>query len=224
MEPSAAPSVVPSEEQKTYLNQAALAMTPNLRAIYDMLPSWQEKAQLLASCQSMANVGSDHSIGKTASSLQTSVGEDVLPGDLLTNLTAGARTKNTPVSKKILVGGKKARRSVGSPTGNGSPTKHRFRPGTRALLEIKKYQKSTDLLIRKLPFCRLVRQITHDHYTRPGEVFKFQDSALGALQEAAEAYLVELFEDSNLCSLHTRRITVMVRDIQLARRIKGPNS
>ena len=171
----------------------------------------------------MANVGSDHSIKKTASSLQTSVEEDVLPGDLLTNLTAGARTKNTPTPKN-LVGGKKARRSVGSPTGNGSPTKHRFRPGTRALLEIKKYQKSTDLLIRKLPFCRLVRQITHDHFTRPGEVFKFQDSALGALQEAAEAYLVELFEDSNLCALHTRRCTVMVRDIQLARRIKGPNS
>ncbi|XP_075935766.1 histone H3-like centromeric protein A isoform X2 [Anarhichas minor] len=74
-----------------------------------------------------------------------------------------------------------------------SPRKRRFRPGTRALMEIRKYQKSTDLLLRKGPFSRL----------------------------AAEAFLVLLFSDANLCAIHAKRVTVFPRDIQLARRIRG---
>jgi histone H3 len=80
---------------------------------------------------------------------------------------------------------------------------HKFRPGTVALREIRRYQKSTELLIRKLPFERLVREITQDL----GE-YRFQSAALGALQEAAEAYLVHLFEDANLCAIHAKRVTV----------------
>lgn len=94
---------------------------------------------------------------------------------------------------------------------------HRFRPGTCALREIRKYQRSTELLIRKLPFQRLVREIAQ-HYKQ--EV-RFQASAMAALQEASEAYLVKLFEDTQLCALHAKRITIMPSDLHLARRISG---
>jgi histone H3 len=94
----------------------------------------------------------------------------------------------------------------------------RYRPSvTHALREIRKYSKSTDLLIRKLPFQRLVREVTQDikMFTR------FQSSALLALQEAAEAYLLGLFQDTNLCANHAGRITIMPKDMFLARRIRG---
>eukprot|EP00440_Ansanella_granifera_P051256 gb/GFBE01055560.1/.p1 GENE.gb/GFBE01055560.1/~~gb/GFBE01055560.1/.p1 ORF type:complete len:137 (+),score=27.51 gb/GFBE01055560.1/:1-411(+) len=94
---------------------------------------------------------------------------------------------------------------------------HRYRPGTVALREIRKYQKSTELLIRKLPFQRLVREIAQDVKTD----LKFQSQAVLALQEAAEAYLVGLFEDTNLCAIHAKRVTIMPKDIQLARRLRG---
>merc|ERR1712110_572840 len=78
---------------------------------------------------------------------------------------------------------------------------HRYRPGTVALREIRRYQKSTELLILKLPFQRLVREIAQDFKTD----LRFQSAAIGALQEASEAYLVGLFEDTNLCAIHAKR-------------------
>lgn len=96
---------------------------------------------------------------------------------------------------------------------------HRFRPGTVALREIRRYQKSTALLIRALPFRRLVKEISEPLGTT-GDL-RFQQSAMLALQEASEAYLVGLFEDSNLCAIHAKRVTVMPKDLQLARRIRG---
>ena len=81
----------------------------------------------------------------------------------------------------------------------------------------RKYQKSTELLIRKLPFQRLVREIAQDFKTD----LRFQSHAILALQEASEAYLVGLFEDTNLCAIHAKRVTIMPKDIQLARRIRG---
>ena len=101
---------------------------------------------------------------------------------------------------------------------------HRFRPGTVALKEIRRYKKSTELLIRKLPFQRLVQEIAGDHkvITSPlcGKV-RFQSLAIKVLQEASEAYIVGLFEDTNLCAIHAKRVTIMPKDIQLARRIRG---
>ena len=94
---------------------------------------------------------------------------------------------------------------------------HRYRPGTVALREIRKYQKSTDLLIRRLPFQRLVREIARDFKTD----VRFQSTAINALQEASEAYLVGLFEDTNLCAMHAKRVTIQPKDMQLARRIRG---
>jgi histone H3 len=97
---------------------------------------------------------------------------------------------------------------------------HRYRPGTVALREIRKYQKSTELLIRKLPFQRLVREIAAKFDPEK----RFQSTAILALQEASEAYLVSLFADTNLCAIHAKRVTIMPKDIQLARRIRGERS
>ena len=94
---------------------------------------------------------------------------------------------------------------------------HRFRPGTVALREIRRYQRSTDLLIRWLPFQRLVQEIAQDFKTD----LQFAVQTMAALQEATEAYLVGLFEDSNLCTIHAKQVTIMPKDIQLARRICG---
>ncbi|XP_033750463.1 histone H3.3-like [Pecten maximus] len=95
---------------------------------------------------------------------------------------------------------------------------HRFRPGTVALREIRMYQKTTELLIRKLPFQRLVREIA---LKISKFNYKFKVAALASLQEACEAFLVGLFEDTNLCAIHAKRVTIMPRDIKLARRIRG---
>ncbi|KAL6309688.1 histone H3 [Sparassis latifolia] len=107
-----------------------------------------------------------------------------------------------------------------------STIERRFRPGTVALRDIRKYQRSTELLIRKLPFSRVVREIAVDMTTDMNVYgatgLRWQSSAIMALQEATEAYLVHLFEDANLCAIHAKRVTIMQRDIQLARRIRGP--
>ncbi|MFS7911840.1 putative transcription factor Hap3/NF-YB family [Helianthus anomalus] len=202
-----------------------------------------------------------------------------------------ARTKQTA---RKSTGGKAPRKQLATkaarksaPTTGGVKKPHRYRPGTVALREIRKYQKSTELLIRKLPFQRLVREIAQDfkacsvidfqivvllvgcvlvwlltcacicmfvyisvrlkslRFVRllisncnyaceitkacPATDFKlllctdlrFQSHAVLALQEAAEAYLVGLFEDTNLCAIHAKRVTIMPKDIQLARRIRG---
>ena len=97
---------------------------------------------------------------------------------------------------------------------------HRYRPGTVALREIRRYQKSTELLIRKLPFQRLVREIAQDFKAD----LRFQCSAVLALQEATEAYLVGLMENTNLCAIHANRVTIQPKDIQLTRRIRGERS
>lgn len=94
---------------------------------------------------------------------------------------------------------------------------HRYRPGVKALMEIRKYQKMTDLLLPKRPFQALVREIAQDRLVD----LRFQTSAIMALQEAAEAFLVGLFEDTQLCALHAKRITITTKDMQLARRIRG---
>jgi histone H3 len=170
-----------------------------------------------------------------------------------------ARTKQTA---RKSTGGKAPRKQLATkaarksaPATGGVKKPHRYRPGTVALREIRKYQKSTELLIRKLPFQRLVREIAQDYKTD----LRFQSSAVLALQEAAEAYLVGLFEDTNLCAIHAKRydlnltlfvfelavytrvcavtdlaihstrltfahrcrVTIMPKDVQLARRIRG---
>lgn len=133
-----------------------------------------------------------------------------------TKLTARKQTQAAgKVPRKTPVGQKAAKKSaLATP---GVKKTHRFKPGTVALREIRKYQKSTELLVRKLPFQRLVREVAQE--TKPD--LRFQSSAVLALQEATESYMVGLFEDTNLCAIHAKRVTIMPKDMQLARRIRG---
>jgi len=132
-----------------------------------------------------------------------------------------ARTKQTA---RKSTGGKAPRQQLATraarksiPTSGGVKKPHRYRPGTVALREIRRYQKSTDLLIRKAPFQRLVKEIAQEIKQNA----RFQSAAVLALQEASEYYLVGLFEDTNLCAIHGKRVTIMPKDMQLARRIRG---
>ena len=109
------------------------------------------------------------------------------------------------------------RRQLGGIGGVKKP--HRYRPGTVALREIRRFQKTTELLIRKAPFQRVVREIAHKLF--PNKDLHFQSLAVLALHEASEAYMVGMFEDTNLCALHAKRVTIMPRDIFLARRLRG---
>ncbi|MBZ3886707.1 histone H3.3 [Sciurus carolinensis] len=104
-----------------------------------------------------------------------------------------------------------------APSTGGVKKPHCYRPGTVALCETRRYQKSAELPILKLPFQHLVREIAQDFKTD----LQFQSAVIGALQEASETLLVGLFEDTNLCAIHTKRVTIMPKDIQLAHRIRG---
>ena len=132
-----------------------------------------------------------------------------------------ARTKQTA---RKSTGGKAPRKQLttkaarkSAPATGGVKKPHRYRPGTVALREIRKYQKGTELLIRKLPFQRLVREIAQD-FKSDG---RFQSTSVMALQEASEAYLTQLNEDTNLLACHAKRVTIQPKDIQLVRRIRG---
>lgn len=134
-----------------------------------------------------------------------------------TSRQTGLLAPRPTVSRKALIANRR-RPLAATPTGVAKKKKHRFKAGTVALREIRKYQKSTDLLIRKLPFQRLVREILQSNLI-PGVEFRLQASALAALQEASEAYLTSLFETSNLCAIHAKRVTIQPKDIRLTRRI-----
>ena len=135
-------------------------------------------------------------------------------------VTKNPRKKLTPAQarKNVAKANQAAQQNLGNPPKTGGLKRPmRYRPGTVALREIRRYQKTAELLIRKLPFNRLVREVTQDFKTD----LRFQAQAIMALQEAAEAYLVRLFDDTNLCAIHAKRVTIMPKDMQLARRIRG---
>ncbi|EHB11674.1 Histone H3.3 [Heterocephalus glaber] len=134
-----------------------------------------------------------------------------------------ARTKQTA---RKSTGGKAPRKQLATkatrksvPSTGGVKKPHHHRPGTVALGEIRHYQKSTELIC-KLPFQCLVREIAQDFKTD----LRFQSAATGALLEASEAYLAGLFEDTNLCAIHGKRVTIMPKDIQLACHIRGEHA
>jgi histone H3 len=139
-----------------------------------------------------------------------------------------ARCKHTAVKNtggngyRNATGGKKVNTSLASVAGKTISKmtlkkQYRYRPGTVALREIRRYQKSTDLLLRKMPFQRLVREIAQDYRSE----IRFQAKAILALQEASEAYVTGLFEDANLIAIHNKRVTIFPRDMKLVRRIRG---
>ena len=140
-----------------------------------------------------------------------------------------------PISKKVAMkGGKQPQKHLlhkligqnKSSTG-GIKKPHRYQPGLLALREIRRYQQSTDCLIKRTPFNKLIKEISQEYRVcpdgpgTPSVQVRFQSTALAALQEAAENFLVGLFEDVNLLAVHAKRVTVMPRDIRLALRIQG---
>ena len=118
-------------------------------------------------------------------------------------VTRKAAKKN--VDKKAKAGLKKA-----------TPT-CRWRAGTVALREVRKLQKSTGTLLRKAPFARLVKESAYDFK----DGFRFTASAVMAIQEATESYIVSLLADTNLCAIHAKRVTITPKDLHLARRLRG---
>ncbi|KAK1364248.1 Histone domain-containing protein [Heracleum sosnowskyi] len=129
--------------------------------------------------------------------------------------STGHRASGPPLT------GTPRRRSTASPSaantgGERQRKPHRFRPGTVALREIRKFQKSFNLLIPAAPFIRLVREISF--YLAP-TITRWQAEALRALQEASEDFIIHLFEDAMLCAIHAKRVTVMKKDWELARRL-----
>ena len=115
----------------------------------------------------------------------------------------------------------------GTPATGGYKKPHRYQPGILALREIRRYQQSTECLIKRTPFQKLIREISQDYRVcpdgpgTPSVQVHFQSTAIAALQEAAENFIVGLFEDLNLLAVHAKRVTVMPRHIRLALRIRG---
>ena len=127
--------------------------------------------------------------------------------------TGGKAPRKAVVVRTVLA----AKASRKSPPATGGVKKpHRYRPGTVALREIRRYQKSTELLLRKLPFQRLVKEITVQFNSN----MRWQAKGILALQEGTEDYLTGLFEDTNLCAIHAKRVTIYPKDVQLAKRIR----
>lgn len=136
-------------------------------------------------------------------------------------------TKTEPASQRALP---KARKSIASrhihknsaisakavPQSNAVKAR-RWRPGTVALREIRKYQNSVEMLIRKAPFQRLVREVMQ----QTKDSLRMSRSSVEAIQEATESYMTSLFADANLCTLHAKRVTLMGSDLKLARRLRG---
>ena len=159
-----------------------------------------------------------------------------LPKNEPKNTSGGYKQPRLPISAKPLrktgvgTGVKNSVRAATNATRNnhrknmpatgGVKKPHHYRPGTVALREIRHYQKSTELLCRKLAVSRLIREITQDFKTE----LRFQSSAIAAIHEAMESYMVYLFEDTNLCAIHAKRVTITPRDMQLACRIRGERS
>lgn len=126
-----------------------------------------------------------------------------------------ARTKNVPRKPEKTL--QRATFAVKKPRVIKAIRAKKYRPGTVALREIRKYQKSTESLIPFAPFSRLVREIA----TSVAHEFRFQRTAVLAIREAAEAYITQVLEESNLCAIHAKRVTIMPKDILLANRIRG---
>ncbi|ELU45387.1 Histone domain-containing protein [Rhizoctonia solani AG-1 IA] len=215
------------------------------------------QARTHVTCQQTAHSGVDPSsdvnrphLSKMVTTMQSEAGPSKRrprPSDEDEDMDATTPPRKKTATARKSTGGKPPRRSTKQQDGDddeGTKKKRRYRPGVLALREIRRYQKSTDLLIAKLPFSRVVREVAQDMTTQAGGGYpaglRWQSSALLALQEATEAYLVHLFEDTcvpqfipacffaspyphyrNLCAIHAKRVTIMQRDIQLARRIRG---
>ena len=132
------------------------------------------------------------------------------------------KPRKTVASRKahqsgVIASKKVAKTASGGAGGSAIKKAHRWRPGTVALREIRKFQKSTDLVVQRAPFRRLVRETMQ----KTKDSMRISQTALDAIQEATEMHVTSLLTDANLCALHAKRVTVMPRDLVLARRLRG---
>ena len=133
---------------------------------------------------------------------------------------SGAPSLSKNEVRRLAVARAEARCGGGKEPRRDTPESKRYRPGTVELWEIRRYQRSTELLIRRAPFDCLIRELVQDLW-HGGHELRISPAAITALQEVAEAYLVLLFEDTNLCTIHAKHVTIMPKDIQLVWRIHG---
>ena len=134
--------------------------------------------------------------------------------------TSGAPTLSKNEARRVAVARAEARHRGGKELKTDATKPRRYRPGTVALQDIRRYQRSTELLIRRAPFDCLVRELVQELW-HGGLELRVLPTAVTALQEAAGVYLVLLFEDTNLCTIHAKHVTIMLKDIQLVQRICG---
>ena len=167
----------------------------------------------------MAKIKTTEKQNPRKSEMEAKMSRDQIPATLPKKTSPRIKhtARKTDRFRKSVATTSKVGKSNPVPQTGGLKRPHRYRPGTVALCKIRRYQRSTELLIRKLPFARLVQEIAQDFKTD----LRFQREAIMALQEAGEAYLVGLFKDANLCAIHAKRVTIMPKDIQLARCIWG---
>ena len=126
-------------------------------------------------------------------------------------------TMRTKLTARKSVGAREKRGAVRANAGK-TRKKHRNKPGVVAIREIRRYQKGVELLLRKLPFQRLVREICEQV---GGKQYRWTASALEAMQWGAESYLVGLFHDTNLCAIHAKRVTIFAKDMQFSMLLRG---
>jgi histone H3/H4 len=146
--------------------------------------------------------------------------KQLAPKPRLCGKATGIVYANKTFALPIALHGREVEQPTKDETFKAAKKPHRFRPGTVALREIRRFQKSTDLQLRRLPFQRLVRDIAHSCRGN----LRFQTPAILALQEAAEAYLTELFHEANICALHAKRVTILKSDMKLVKRLRGERS
>lgn len=172
----------------------------------------RDYAKLLLSSSSSSTSSSSTSSSSSSSTPPTASSSSTVPSQPLKIQAFATKSGETKTESKGTINTLKRKRTAVT----DEPKRRRYRPGTIALREIRRYQKNTDLLIRKKPFQRLVREITQDMRVDR----RFTPDALLAIQEASEAYLVMIFEEANLCAIHGGRVTITPRDIELARRLR----
>ncbi|CAI4583889.1 AAC_HP2_G0032700.mRNA.1.CDS.1 [Saccharomyces cerevisiae] len=193
------------------INDRALSLLQRTRATKNLFPRREERRRYESS-KSDLDIETDYEDHAGNLEIETENEEEA---EMETEVPAPVRTHSYALDRYVRQKRREKQRKQSL-----KRVEKKYTPSELALYEIRKYQRSTDLLISKIPFARLVKEVT-DEFTTKDQDLRWQSMAIMALQEASEAYLVGLLEHTNLLALHAKRITIMKKDMQLARRIRG---
>ena len=193
------------------INDRALSLLQRIRATKNLFPRREERRRYESS-KSDLDIETDYEDHAGNLEIETENEEEA---EMETEVPAPVRTHSYALDRYVRQKRREKQRKQSL-----KRVEKKYTPSELALYEIRKYQRSTDLLISKIPFARLVKEVT-DEFTTKDQDLRWQSMAIMALQEASEAYLVGLLEHTNLLALHAKRITIMKKDMQLARRIRG---